>query len=118
EPIRSDVRIIAATNRAPDRAVAEGRFRDDLYHRLNVFPVRLPPLRERGADIELLAQQFLREMNREEGTAKTFAPAALAGLYALPWPGNVRQLRNHVQRAYILADEVIEDMDAPPLTAP
>ncbi len=117
EPVQADVRIIAATNRAPERAVAEGRFREDLYHRLNVFPIRLPPLRERGGDIELLAQQFLSEMNRDEGTAKTFAPAALASLYAMPWPGNVRQLRNHVQRAYILADEVIEDVDAPPLVA-
>jgi len=117
EPIQADVRIIAATNRAPDRAVAEGRFREDLYHRLDVFPIRLPPLRERGGDIELLARQFLREMNRDEGTSKTFAPAALPRLYAMPWPGNVRQLRNHVQRAYILADDEIEDLDAPPLTA-
>ncbi len=117
EPMQADVRIIAATNRAPDRAVAEGRFREDLFHRLNVFPIRLPPLRERGADIELLARQFLREMNRDEGTAKTFAPAALARLYAMPWPGNVRQLRNHVQRAYILADDEIEDVDAPPPTS-
>jgi DNA-binding NtrC family response regulator len=120
EPVNTDVRVIAATNRSPERAVAEGRFREDLYHRLNVFPIALPPLRERGSDIEMLAQQFLRELNQVEGTNKTFSPEALARLYELTWPGNVRELKNYVQRAYILADSVVEGVDAgsqPPLAA-
>jgi len=113
EPVSADVRIIAATNRSPERAVAEGKFREDLYHRLNVFPITLPPLRERGSDIEMLAQQFLRELNKAEGTNKTFSPEALTKLYELTWPGNVRELKNYVQRAYILADSVVEGADAP-----
>ncbi|MGC1459416.1 MAG: sigma-54 dependent transcriptional regulator [Steroidobacteraceae bacterium] len=107
-PIICDVRIIAASNREPERAVREGKLREDLYHRLNVFPIRLPPLRERGADIELLARHFLAELNRAEGTAKAFSADSLARLYQHVWPGNVRELRNHVQRAYIMADDVIE----------
>jgi two-component system response regulator AtoC len=113
EPIPTDVRIIAATNRSPEKALAEGKFREDLFHRLNVFPITLPPLRERGADIELLAQEFLREFNRTENTHKTFSPGALARLYELNWPGNVRELKNFVQRAYILADNIIECTEAP-----
>ncbi len=107
-PIVCDVRIIAASNREPERALADGKLLEDLYHRLNVFPIRLPPLRQRGADIELLARHFLTELNRAEGTAKTFAADSLARLYQHGWPGNVRELRNLVQRAYIMADDVIE----------
>src|SRR5580658_1516376 len=107
-PIVCDVRIIAASNREPERAVADGKLREDLYHRLNVFPIRLPQLRQRGADIELLARHFLTELNRAEGTAKTFAADSVARLHQHSWPGNVRELRNHVQRAYIMADDVIE----------
>jgi DNA-binding NtrC family response regulator len=107
-PIVCDVRIIAASNREPERAVADGKLREDLYHRLNVFPIRLPPLRQRGADIELLARHFLTELNRAEGTAKTVQADSLARLHQHSWPGNVRELRNHVQRAYIMADDVIE----------
>ena len=106
--ISTDVRVIAATNRDPEKAVAEGKLREDLYHRLNVFPIRLPPLRERGSDIEQLAQYFLDELNRQEGTNKTFSREALVRLYQHNWPGNVRELRNYVQRAYIMADDVIE----------
>jgi DNA-binding NtrC family response regulator len=113
DPIPTDVRIIAATNRSPEKALAEGTFREDLYHRLNVFPITLPPLRERGADIELLAQEFLREFNRLENTHKTFSAGALARLYEMNWPGNVRELKNFVQRAYILADSVVECTEAP-----
>ena len=112
-PIATDVRVIAATNRAPERAMAEGKLRADLYHRLNVFPVQLPPLRERGTDIELLAHRFLEQLNKEENASKTFTPAAIAALYAHNWPGNVRELRNYVQRAFILADNVIDVALAP-----
>jgi two-component system response regulator AtoC len=106
--IASDVRIIAATNRDPLKAVAEGKLREDLYHRLNVFPIQLPPLRERGVDMEQLALFFLEEQNIAEGTRKTFSRDALVRLYQHHWPGNVRELRNYVQRAYIMADEVVE----------
>ena len=112
-PISADVRLIAATNRSPEGAVADGKLREDLYHRLNVFPIAMPPLRERGTDIELLAQHFLEALNKQEGTSKSFTPAAIASLYAHTWPGNVRELKNYVQRAYILADEVIDADLAP-----
>jgi DNA-binding NtrC family response regulator len=108
QQIACEVRVIAATNREPEKVVAEGKLREDLYHRLNVFPIRLPPLRERGADMEQLAQYFLDELNRIEGTSKTFSRDALVRLYQHNWPGNVRELRNYVQRAYIMADDVIE----------
>src|SRR6478672_6162909 len=106
--ISTDVRVVAATNREPEKAVADGKLREDLYHRLNVFPIRLPPLRERGTDIEQLAQCFLDDLNRIEGTNKTFSRDALVRLYQHNWPGNVRELRNYVQRAYIMADDTIE----------
>ncbi len=119
QPISSDVRLIAATNRNPEQAVAEGKLRQDLYHRLNVFPIAMPPLRDRGTDIELLAQHFLAALNKQEGAAKAFAPTAIAALYAHSWPGNVRELRNYVQRAFILADELIDaDLAPTAVTAP
>ena len=107
-PIATDVRIVAATNRNPEKAVVDGRLREDLFHRLNVFPVQIPPLRERGTDIELLAEYFLDQYNREQGTHKTFSRAAIAKLYSHTWPGNVRELKNYVQRAFIMSDQVIE----------
>lgn len=113
ESIVTDVRLIAATNRSPEKAVAEGRLREDLYHRLNVFPIHLPPLRERGTDIELLAEQFLAELNEQEQTNKRFSPSAITALYAHSWPGNVRELKNYVHRAFILADDVIDAELAP-----
>jgi two-component system, NtrC family, response regulator AtoC len=116
-PISADVRLIAATNRNPEQAVADGKLREDLYHRLNVFPIAMPPLRDRGNDIELLAQHFLEVLNKQENTTKSFAPATLAALYAHTWPGNVRELKNYAQRAYILADEVIEADLAPAAVA-
>jgi DNA-binding NtrC family response regulator len=123
QPISADVRLIAATNRNPEAAVAEGKLREDLYHRLNVFPLGMPPLRERGSDIELLAQHFLEVLNKQESASKSFAPATVAALYAHSWPGNVRELKNYVQRASILADDVIGADLAPaavaaPETAP
>ncbi len=114
--ISTDVRVIAATNRRPDEAVAEGRLRQDLYHRLNVFPIHMPPLRERGTDIELLAQHFLDTLNRQERSRKVLSPEAIAALYVHHWPGNVRELKNRIQRAFILADKVIGA--APPAAAP
>lgn len=113
EPIVTDVRLIAATNRSPEKAVTDGNMREDLYHRLNVFPIHLPPLRERGTDIELLAEHFLAQLNEQESTKKHFTPEAIAALYAHSWPGNVRELKNYVHRVFILADEVIEADLAP-----
>ncbi len=108
QQIPSEVRVICATNRDPEKAIVDGKLREDLYHRLNVFPIRLPPLRERDTDIEQLAQFFLDDLNRVEGTNKTFSRDALVRLYQHPWPGNVRELKNYVQRNFIMADDVIE----------
>jgi len=116
-PVSTDVRLICATNRVPEQAVADGKLREDLYHRLNVFPISMPPLRERGTDIELLAQHFLDVLNKQESAAKSFAPATIAALYAHTWPGNVRELKNYCQRAFILADEVIDANLAPAAVA-
>jgi DNA-binding NtrC family response regulator len=107
EPVRVNVRVLAATNRDPAEAVKAGKLREDLYYRLNVFPIALPPLRERPGDIELLAEHFLAELNREGATSKTLSRAALERLRRNAWTGNVRELRNVVQRAYILADDEI-----------
>jgi two-component system, NtrC family, response regulator AtoC len=117
QPISADVRLIAATNRNPESAVADGKLREDLYHRINVFPIAMPPLRDRGTDIELLAQHFLEVLNRQESASKSFAPATIAALYAHSWPGNVRELKNYVQRAFILADDVIDANLAPAAVA-
>ena len=90
--VRADVRLVSATNRDPASAVADGKLRPDLYHRLAVFPLTLPPLRERAGDVPALAQHFLGELNAAHGTRKTLGPAALARLEAHHWPGNVREL--------------------------
>jgi len=108
QQLETDVRIIAATNRDPEVAIAEGKLRLDLYHRLNVFPLKIPALRERGQDIQLLAQHFLNEFNAAHATKKIMSPKACAVLADYHWPGNVRELRNFMQRAYILSDQVIE----------
>jgi two-component system response regulator AtoC len=116
---QSDVRVIAATNRPPEQAVAAGRMREDLLYRLNVFPIELPPLRDRAEDIALLAEHFLAEVNEREGVKKRFSPAAIARLSRYRWPGNVRELRNVVQRAYVMAgDDVITDEWLPSDVAP
>lgn len=104
----SDVRIIAATNRPPDEAIATGCLREDLFYRLQVFPIHIPPLRERQSDVPLLAQAFLDEINRDSGTRKRFTPEALQRLRGYSWPGNVRQLKNAVYRAHIVAAECID----------
>ena len=98
-----DVRVIAATNVNLKSAVAHGRFREDLYYRLNVFPIHVPPLRARKADVPLLAELFVQR-HRRDGQPDGFTPEALAALIAYDWPGNVRQLENVVQRALAVAD--------------
>jgi len=99
-----DVRVIAATNRDLAGEARAGRFREDLYHRLNVLVVTLPPLRERPGDIETLIDHFLAESARRLGQpAKRLAPEARTLLLRYPWPGNVRQLRNVLERASIMA---------------
>ncbi len=107
-----DVRVVAATNVDLSGKIAAGRFREDLYYRLNVIAIELPPLRERRDDIPLLAQHFLRKFARKSGKeVKRFAPDALATLTAHSWPGNVRQLENAVERAVVLTrgDEITTD---------
>jgi two-component system response regulator AtoC len=113
--IETDVRVIAATNRNPMEAVADGKLRADLYHRLNVFPLELPPLRERGKDVELIAQDFLEQLNTSHHGKKTFAPEVLGSLGAHRWPGNVRELKNYVQRAYIMASDDVISASVVPL---
>src|SRR5262249_44458692 len=102
-----DVRVIAATNREPDKAVAEGKLRDDLLYRLSVFPLSLPRLRARKEDVDLLAEHFLAQLNEEEKTSKHFTRATLERMRLHAWPGNVRELANAVHRAFILADQEI-----------
>jgi transcriptional regulator with PAS, ATPase and Fis domain len=104
-PIHVDVRIIAATNRDLEEAIKEGRFRTDLYHRLNVVPIRLPPLRERTQDIPMLAEYFLRRYSSESKKSfREITTDALAKLGAYHWPGNVRELANTIERAVVLGD--------------
>ena len=106
KPVKVDVRLIAATNRDLVQQVKEGRFREDLYYRLNVFPIGVPPLRERLDDVPELALHFLARFAAEEGRRVTAASAreALALLTGYSWPGNVRQLENAVFRAVVLCD--------------
>ena len=111
--LQVDLRVIAATNRDPERAVEEGRLRRDLFYRLNVFPIEVPALRQRPDDIEVLASHFLAELNRSANTVKRLSDAATARLRKHTWPGNVRQLKNVIERAYILAGDVIESGDVP-----
>jgi formate hydrogenlyase transcriptional activator len=102
--MRVDVRIIAATNRDLSTLVQEGRFREDLYYRLAVFPIVLPPLRGRGADLEMLAQAFIDRLGARMGrTFGRLEPDDIARLHAYGWPGNVRELQNVIERAIILA---------------
>ncbi len=115
----TDVRLIAATNRAPAQAVSSGKLREDLLYRLNVFPIHLPPLHERSDDVPVIAEHFLNEISRREGQVKRFAPEALARLQTYRWPGNVRELRNIVHRAYVMAaDNVIVDECLPTQDTP
>ena len=112
-----DVRVIAATNLNPTDAVRNGKLREDLYYRLNVFAIELPPLRDRREDVPLLIQRFLNEFNgMNEKSVKAIDAEAMQILEQYPWPGNIRELRNIVERATILADgDFIETRHLPPL---
>jgi two-component system response regulator HydG len=121
-PVQVDVRIIAATNQDLRRAIAEKRFREDLFYRLNVVPIRIPPLRERREDIPLLAAHFLQRYVARTGEERTLAPEAVARLADHDWPGNVRELENMIERAAALtpgreiraADVLVEPAPAAP----
>ena len=101
-PQETDVRVVAASNRDPARAVAAGALREDLFYRLNVFPIEMPPLRQRRGDLPLLVSHFLKEIGAREGAFKHASAAALDRLAQYRWPGNVRELRNVLQRAYVM----------------
>jgi len=113
-PVRVDVRVIASTNREIKQAVAERRFREDLYYRLAVVPLRVPPLRERREDVPLLVEHFLEAHARRTGVRKRLDPEALARLESYSWPGNVRELLNLVEQAAALSQgPVITPVDVP-----
>jgi DNA-binding NtrC family response regulator len=105
QPVKVDVRIVAATNRRLEDAVTAGKLREDLLYRLNVFPIALPALRDRGDDVERLAEHFLAELNAADGTAKQLTVAGRERLRRYAWPGNLRELKNVLQRGFILAEE-------------
>jgi DNA-binding NtrC family response regulator len=107
EAIKVDVRVVAATNRDPYAAVRDRLFREDLLYRLAVVPLRVPPLREREGDVQILAQHFLDHFNKQGKSDKRFAPGAIDALVAHAWPGNIRELKNTVHRAFILADHAV-----------
>ena len=108
EPVPVNVRLIAASNRVPKEAVEEGKLREDLYYRINVFPIVLPPLRDRAGDVLLLADRFLESLNASQGTSKRLSEAARDRIQAYPWRGNVRELKNELQRAFIMYEGTIE----------
>jgi DNA-binding NtrC family response regulator len=124
EPV--DVRILAATNRDLLAEIRAGRFREDLYYRLNVVQIQLPPLRERGDDVLILSRYFLRRFAEElHVPPRTLSAASEQALRKHPWPGNIRQLENHIKKALVLGDrEVLEPEDLgltpvpPPLVLP
>lgn len=115
ETVKVDVRIVAATNRDLLEEVKKGNFREDLYYRLNVVHIEVPPLRERKEDIPLLMSSFLEEFNREDKrTIEGFSPAARKAMYAYSWPGNIRQLRNTIESAVVTCrGKVIDTGDLP-----
>jgi len=119
ETMRVDVRVVAATNKDLLKQSREGTFREDLFYRLNVVPIVVPPLRERSSDIPLLVEHFLRQIARELGQpAKKMSKAAMDQLREYAWPGNVRELKNLVERVVILsAGETIDASDLPPLAS-
>ena len=112
------VRLIAASNRPPKEAMRARKLREDLFYRLNVFPIVLPPLRDREDDALLLADEFLERMNQSEGTSKRLSAAARARIREYSWPGNVRELKNELHRAFIMCERTIELEIPPPELAP
>jgi DNA-binding NtrC family response regulator len=117
-PVKVDVRIISATNKDLAKLVADGRFREDLYYRLNVFPVEAPPLRERKEDVPTLVQRFVARFNAEEGrNVRGASQATMQMLLDFDWPGNVRQLENAVFRAVILCEgDLLQPEDFPQIS--
>lgn len=107
EEVNIDVRLIAATNRSPVQANKDGCLREDILYRLAVFPIGIPPLRERGSDVQLLIDHFLKELNQQYSAEKIITSELRAAFQRHTWPGNVRELRNAVERAFILADKVL-----------
>ena len=115
QSLRTDCRVVAATNRDLEQMVAQGSFREDLYFRLNVVPIRSPALRERVEDIPLLCESFVRECCGENGFAyKPVDDIVVGRLQSYDWPGNVRELRNVVERLVIMSDDTITERDLPP----
>ncbi len=108
--VKVNTRLLAATNRDPAKAVREGQLREDLYFRLRVFPIALPPLRDRRGDVPMLADRFLQELNEQNETNKCFNPDAIQKLDRHTWPGNVRELKHTVHRAYIMAQTDVIDV--------
>ncbi len=112
KPIKVNVRVLAATNKDLKKEIAEGRFREDLYHRLNVIPIHVPALDDRKEDIPLLINHFVGQICQEQGwKTKSFSAEAMTALQQRSWPGNIRELRNVVERLIILSGDVITDQD-------
>jgi two-component system, NtrC family, nitrogen regulation response regulator NtrX len=108
--IRVDVRVVVATHRNLEQQVRDGRFREDLYHRIFVFPLMLPPLRDRKGDVEVLVEHFGRRVCEMNGwKLKPFSPRAVEALNRYSWPGNVRELRNMIERLLLLADVEVDE---------
>jgi DNA-binding NtrC family response regulator len=108
QEIGADVRVLAASNRDLRQAVASGQLREDLMYRLCVIPVNVPPLRERGDDVVLLAEMFLAELNEEHGEQKTLSAEGRRRIVGHAWPGNVRELKNVIHRAFVLSDDEVQ----------
>ena len=108
QSVEIDVRVVAATNRDPHQAVEDGKLREDLLYRLSVFPIHMPPLRERGEDIDLLADFFLDSLNEDYEQEKALGDETRQIFHTHDWPGNVRELKNVMHRAWIMADDVLE----------
>ena len=114
-PVKFDARIIAASNRDLEKEVAAGRFREDLFYRLNVIEVWLPPLRERREDIPLMVRHFIKKIAKEQNAEeKTISPEAMAALVSYNFPGNIRELQNAVERSFTLSGDVIDPASLPP----
>lgn len=119
KPVPVDVRVIAATNADLPAAIRDGRFRSDLYYRLNVFPIHMPPLRERPEDIPILARHFLRvHAQRLKRSCEDFDASAMERLVRYAWPGNVRELENIVERGLILCQERLLSLDSLMMSSP